>query len=311
MLNALQIISIFFLLSLSAFFSGSETAIFSLSSLTRRKLINRSEKFLVLQEPHTLLPALLFGNTLVNISISYIVTARITRILGILYPTGILITTLVVAFVILCFGEFTPKFAATRFAEFFTIKGLPLLLFLKKVFTPFSFLIDFGTTRFWRREEKKLTLKEVKVMINLAREEGHVTDREQKFVESVLSLKEIAAEDAMTPRKEIQAFPEMTTIASIVKKRPHSRIPLYGDGVDDIKGILYIKDVLPYLRREHLGNIEGRKLKRPAMFIPSSTRLSELLGLFQKRQTHIAICVDEYGGVDGLITLDDILKRIV
>lgn len=311
MLIALQIISLILLLSLSAFFSASETAIFSLSSLTRRKLLKKSAKFQILKEPHTLLPTILFGNTLVNISISYIATIIAARFLGSLTPTNLLIITLIVAFVILCFGEFTPKFAATRLAEFISIKGLSFLLLIKRIFLPFSYLISFGMTRFWRREETKLTSKEVKVMINLAREEGHVTDREKKFIESVLSLNDITAEDAMTPRKKIRAFKERTPMSSIVSKRLHSRIPLYDEDIDDIKGILYIKDVLPYLKNGKLENILPLKLKRDAVFIPSTMRLSELLALFQKKRTHIAICVDEYGGVDGLITLDDILDRIV
>lgn len=311
MLTALQIFLLFFLLCLSAFFSGSETAIFSLSPLTRRKLSKESSKFLVLKEPHTLLPTILFGNTLVNISISYIVAIIFTRIVGILSPANIIFITLGVAFVLLCFGEFTPKFAATRFAESITRKCLSTLLLLKKLFTPFTILINLGMIKLWRRKDTMLTSREVNAMINLAKEEGHVTDKEKKFVENVLSLKEITVEDTMTPRKDIQAYQGKTLISSIISKRPHSRIPLYGENIDDIKGILYIKDVTPSLKKGYLGNLKAQKLKRNAMFIPSTMSLSELLETFQKKVIHIAICVDEYGGVDGLITLDDILERML
>ncbi|OYD17276.1 hypothetical protein CH333_01375 [candidate division WOR-3 bacterium JGI_Cruoil_03_44_89] len=315
MLTVLQIISLVSLLCLSAFFSGSETAIFSLSPLTRKKLAEESHKFSSLREPHTLLPTMLFGNTLVNISISYLATILVTGFLGILSPQGIIIITLCIAFVILCLGEVAPKFVSARFGEIVTRKAMSTLLFFKKIFAPFVLLISFRTTRFWKREEAKLTPYEVKVMISLAREEGYVTEREKKFVERVLSLKEITAEDIMTTRRNIQAFDERTPFSSIIEDMMtghlHSRIPLYRGNIDNITGVFYVKDVLPFLHSKRLGNMRAKRLRRTAMFIPSSMGLSELLENFQKKRTHIAICVDEYGGVDGLITLDDILGKIL
>jgi len=165
--------------------------------------------------------------------------------------------------------------------------------------------------RFWKRDETNLTLYELKVMLSLAKEEGYVTEKEKRFAERVLSLKEITAEDIMTPRKNIQALAESTPLSSIITGHLHSRIPLFRDNIDNITGVLYIKDVLPYLYSRRPGNISVKRLKRNAMFIPSSMRLSELLENFQNKRTHIAICVDEYGGVDGVVTLDDILERIV
>ncbi len=311
MLTVFEIVSLLLLLCFSAFFSGSETAILSLSPLTRKKLSEEADKFSILREPHTLLPTILFGNTLVNISISYLATIVVASFLGTLSLQDIVIISLSVAFVILCFGEVVPKFASVRSGEIVTRKGISVLLFLKKAFAPFTFPINLGMTIFWKRKEMKLTPHEIKIMITLAREEGYVTEREKEFAERVLSLKEIKADDIMTPRKNIQAFDEKSLISSIIMGRLHSRIPLYRENIDNITGILYIKDVLSYLCDKHLGSMRAKKLKRNAMFIPSGMRLSELLENFQKKRTHIAICVDEYGGVDGLITLDDILERIV
>jgi Mg2+/Co2+ transporter CorB len=311
MLVAFQILLILLLLGFSAFFSGSETAIFSLSLPARKKLSKESYKFSILTEPHTLLPSILFGNTLVNISISYLATIVVTRFLGILHPQDMIIITLCVAFIILCFGEVAPKFVSARFGEIVTRKGISTLLFLKKAFTPFASLISLGMTRFWKREETKLTSYEVKEMINLAREEGYVTERQKDFAEGVLSLKELTAEDIMTPRKNIQAFNERIPLSSIITEHVHSRIPLYRGNIDNITGVLYIKDVLPYLRNRHLIKLQAKRMRRNAMFIPSNMRLSELLEDFQKKRTHIAICVDEYGGVDGVVTLDDILEKIL
>ncbi|MDO9574960.1 MAG: hemolysin family protein [bacterium] len=311
MFTAFQILLFLLLLCFSAFFSASETAIFSLSSLTRKKIAEESRRFSILNEPHTLLPTILFGNTLVNITIPYLAAIAIVRFVGTLSPQDMTIITLCIAFIILCFGEVAPKFVSARFGEIVTRKGISTLLLFKKIFTPFIFLITFGMDRFWKRDEANLTLYELKVMLNLAKEEGYVTEKEKRFAERVLSLKEITAEDIMTPRKNIQALDESTPLQAIITGHLHSRIPLYRDNIDNITGVLYLKDVLPYLYFRRPGNILVKRLKRNAMFIPLSMRLSELLENFQKKRTHIAICVDEYGGVDGLVTLDDILERIV
>lgn len=311
MLIVIQTVLVLFLLALSAFFSGSETALFSLSPLTRRKLA-REKRFGVVMEPYTLLPTILFGNILVNVSLSYFITRTTIRYLGSLPNVTLIILTVSITFIILIFGEITPKFASAHKAESVIRRGLSILLFFQKLFTPFSFPVSLAMSRLWRRNVERLGASDIKVMIDIAREKGYVTDRERRFVQRVFSLKEIKAEDVMTPRKKIEALDEKTPLASIIKGGYlHSRIPLYRKEIDNITGILYIKDLLPYLRNGFPKTLRISALKRETFFIPSTMRLSDLLEDFQERRVHIAICVDEYGGVDGLITLDDIIERTV
>ncbi len=329
MLSELIFYTIFFLtlLSLSAFFSGSETAYFALSPAMvdrfRRSSRNAEQRVAaLLSNPRQLLITIVVGNTLVNIttaSLAAILTERICRAMQVSQHIGIIVDVIVVTFVILIASEIIPKVVAVRDAERYARFSSRLLsLFYYLIFPVSYFLARF--TRFLQKrmgftEDKTfLSEEELKTLVQMGEEHGTLQKDEREMIHSIFEFGETTVKEIMIPRTDmvcVEASTTLTDLMKLVKTKLHSRIPVYKGRIDNIIGILYVKDLLPFLIKRRRDRLDLEKLVRPAYFVPEQKKIDELLREFQKERIHMALVVDEYGGVAGLVTLEDIIEEIV
>ncbi len=316
------------LFSLSAFFSGSEVALFSIdkkklkngagdSSVIFRYLYN------LLEYPRRLLVTILIGNTIVNVAASivavslaldYAAVSSISRDL-ILSVQIIILTVLVVIF-----GELIPKvWAAKHPFTFAKICSVPLYwinVLLYPVAETLTETIKILVANIKFDKTKMAILpEELTELANLGHERGTIIEEEHGLIHSIVSFKSVAVHEVMMPRVDIIAVSVDATfneVLSIITSSGHSRIPLYKDNLDEIVGVLYAKDILPFLKNEEIQNhLSLSKIARKAMFVPKSKMINDLMHEFQEKKMHIAIVVDEYGGTAGLVTLEDILEEII
>ncbi len=322
MVVALQLLAIALLLSLSAFFSGSEAALFSISSLNRKKLLKsgrRNARLLdsLLSQPHRVLVTLLSGNTLVNVGASIFATLlflRLSQATGLRTSLSMVFAVAVMTFLLLLFGEFTPKVHSLAHAERLSLSFAPLLRFFLLSFYPFTWLFHLlarGVSSLLRAEAELITLDELKAMVELSRESGTLNGDEAKMIRKLLAFQHTSVKEVMTPRTEMSCLRSGVTVKDAVESLrdiSHSRIPVYGKTVDHMVGILYAKDLLPHLSRQ---DAPIDDYLREPYFVPEQLSTGELLSEFRTRQVHMAIVVDEYGGTSGLVTLDDLLEEMV
>jgi len=313
---------------LSAFFSGSESAFFSLTSSDIQKFKDsekksRSDKQILklLENPRRLLMSILIGNTVVNVSAAtiaalqthhYIVLGRITK------QGGILIEVLVVTLVLLVFSEVTPKIFAVSKPHEFSKRVSPFLFIIVRGLTPLAVVFDkltHGLVQLLgiKKEASFVNEDELKTLLHVGQEKGALDQNEREMIHSIFEFRETTVKEVMVPRMDMVRIEKNTPlddVLALVKEKGHSRIPIYDEKVDNIAGILFVKDLLPYMQG-------GRKvpslinLVREAYFVPESKMIDELLREFQKERTHMAIVVDEYGGTAGLVTLEDVIEEIV
>ena len=315
------------LLLLSGFFSASETAYFSLSSSDlerfRTKKDYPSRQVTQLHSnPKKLLITIVLGNTVVNIaaaSLAAIFTLDICRALNLDQQLGILIDVIVVTFVILIFTEIVPKVAAVKNAKRVALNfSFPLTIFYY-LFSPFVSIFHNLTewlTHILRVEKNKLLLTEdeLRSLVDVGEEKGTLEQDEKKMIHSIFEFGETTVKEIMIPRIDmicISADSNITELLDLVQKNMHSRIPIYKEKIDNIIGVIYAKDLLPFSDRRKYVEINLEELVRPAYFVPEQKKIDELLREFQTQKIHIAIVVDEYGGTAGLVTLEDIIEEIV
>lgn len=324
----LYLVSFILLLILSAFFSGSESAYFSLSEFDLERLKDEKEKsgstkriLSLLSKPRRLLLCILSGNTIVNVAAATVAaffiegTIRRGAIAG---HTGILLEIIVVTFIILVFSEVSPKvFAIKQSLKFARVTSLPLRLIVFLLF-PIVFVFEkiangFSNLFHVRKELPFVTEEELKTFIDIGEEKGTLDKAEREMIHSIFEFRETTVKEVMVPRIDMHCIEKNLSIQDVmtlVKEKGHSRIPVYNEKVDDIIGILFVKDLLPFLAGEKvLPDLET--LVRKPYFVPESKLIDELLKEFQKERIHMAIVVDEYGGTAGLITLEDVIEEIV
>jgi len=312
---------------LSAFFSGSEIAFFSLtmtqlnsfkvSSKPPEKQISKLMSF-----SRQLLITIVISNTMVNItiaSLAAILTLKISINFGLDERLIILLDVLAVTVVILILGEILPKVVAVRKAENFSKKAVYPLSFLFYLFYPLSYALS-KLTHFLQSlaglSEKKIlmTEEELKTLAEVGEEHGYLQKDEKEMIHSIFEFGQTTVKEVMVPRTDMVGVDFETTLPrllQLVKKKVHSRIPVYKGEIDNIIGILYVKDLLPYINKGKKEAIDLEKLARPAYFVPEQKKIDELLREFQREHIHMALVVDEYGGISGLITLEDIIEEIV
>ncbi|NOX38814.1 MAG: HlyC/CorC family transporter [Calditrichaeota bacterium] len=323
----LYTIVFFILLSLSAFFSGSETAYFSLSPATVdrfRSSRKRAEQRVatLLTNPRQLLITIVVGNTLVNIttaSLAAILTERISRAMQVSQHIGLIVDVIVVTFVILIASEILPKVIAVRDAERYARLSSRFLSFFYYLIFPVSYFLA-RFTRFLQKrlgftEDKTfLSEEELKTLVEMGEEHGTLQKDEREMIHSIFEFGETTVKEIMVPRTDmvcVEASTTLTDLMKLVKTKLHSRIPVYKGRIDNVIGILYVKDLLPYLTKRRRERLDLEKLVRPAYFVPEQKKIDELLREFQKERIHMALVVDEYGGIAGLVTLEDIIEEIV
>jgi len=324
----LRLLLLFFLLLLSGFFSGSEVALFSLDKI-KIKNIRNSHPLIgeyinnLLEFPRRLLVTILLGNTTVNVGITIIsvtLTIEAATIYSISTEYALIAQVVLITILVLLIGEITPKVWASRYpVTFAKIVSVPLYWIGVIVYPVTKIITDIIKSLVskikWDKSKTAILTDEIPELANLGKEKGSIVEEEQELIQGLVSYRTITVREVMTPRVDIVAVSSDTDfdeLMKIVTESGHSRIPLYGNNLDEIIGIIYTKDLLIYLKDESKKkNLILSKIARKAMFVPETKLISDLLKEFQEKKMHVGIVVDEYGGTAGLISLEDILEEIV
>ncbi len=322
-----QALAFVILLCLSAFFSGSETALTSMTAWRVRKLGPTESNPLRdwLENPNKYLAILLVGNNVVNIVTAFL-AERLTLALffpqsqHMLHAQATAVAAAVTTFIILVFGEFFPKAFCRRHAERISVLVIRPVQWVYVILFPVIWLAQasagilfFLLRQGGRKEVTLLTEDEMRTLIDVSEEEGVIEDQEREMIHSIIDFGDTYAREIMTPRTFIQAIEINSGLSEAIqlcRESGHSRIPVYQDSVDHIVGILHVKDLLNFLA-DGGGTFSIRGVMREPHFIPETKRIMELLRELQTRKTHVAIVLDEYGGTAGLVTFEDILEEIV
>ncbi len=232
---------------------------------------------------------------------------------------ALLAVTFLLSLVTIVFGELVPKTLALQRAERFALAAAGPIELLAIVFSPLVRLLTWVTNAVTRplgapsQDSSKISMEELKILVERGGEQGVLEAEEEQMISAVIELGEGRVHEVMVPRIDITAIPvetELEEAIRIIVDEGHSRIPAYDESIDNIVGILYAKDLLPYLR-EHAERPNLRSLLRPPLFVPESMSVDDLLHELQRRKVHIAIVLDEYGGTAGLVTIEDLLEEIV
>lgn len=308
------------LLLCSAIISGSEVALFSLSptEIDELKEDHNSANNLIakmVENPKKLLATVLIANNLVNISI-VLISPELTNFAfgGIKNPILRDVMDIgLVTFVLLLCGEILPKIYANRNNLVFAKRVAYFIYTLDTFFSPISLPMKSFTVWIQKRLGKtksNISVGQLSQALELASEED-TTNEEKKLLESIVSFGNTETCEVMVPRVDIFALSEDTPFSEVLSeivKIGYSRIPVYRENLDNITGVIYIKDLLPYIEKT---DFEWTKVMRKAFFVPENKKLDDLLSEFQEKKIHLAVVVDEYGGTCGIITLEDIMEEIV
>ena len=309
---------------LSAFFSGAETSITAtgtgklrtLQEQGKYKFLNSTFQWLI-DDTQEALTVCLIANNVVNISASALASSVVLNLFG---SSALVFVVPVMTVLIVILGEILPKSAAMVYSENVLIFASPILRILaflispiawamKKCVTGIGFLlhIDLGTQQVF------VTRDEIEQVVKIGEESGALEASERRMIDGIIDFDETKVHEIMVPRTDMIFLEADDTLADAVKlfiEEGHSRIPVYEESPDNIIGILYVKDTLKNLLDSNL-NCDVRNLLRKPIFVPETIRTAELLENMRREHIHIAIIVDEYGGVAGLVTMEDILEQIV
>lgn len=320
--DAWQIIILVVLLSFSAFFSASETAMMSLSKIRLRhmvdeKVANASLVSKLLEKPSRFLASVLVANNLVNTAASSILTALVAK--HVAGGTGILIATVGMTILILIFGEITPKNIASNNSEGVALrlaKPLSLMVTIIAPIANFIMLVINGALRLFgvkvNTAQPFITQDELKTMVTVSHEEGVLEGGEKKMIDNVFEFGDAQAKDAMTPRTDMVSIEDDYTYEQVVeafRTDQFSRMPVYRETPDDIIGVLYVKDLL--LGGVSKENFNLEEIMREPYYTYEFKRIGDLFEDMRNKQIPIAIVLDEYGGTAGIITMEDLVEEIV
>lgn len=309
------IVALIFLVICSAFFSASETAYTSLNTVRLKRMAadgdKRAQNVLELSEKYeSLLTSILVGNNVVNILASSLATVMFIKLIG---GRGVTVSTIVITVVILLFGEITPKSIAKDHAETVALKFYPVLFVITKVFTPVNWLLGC-----WQKligqvvkpsEDHGFTEEELITIVEEAENEGEIDAHESELIRSAIEFTDVDVEEILTPRVDMQAIDVNASadeIAQVFAESGYSRLPVYEETVDNIIGVIHEKDF--YASGAKSG---ARELMSTPTFVMLTTKVSDLLKMLQKSKSHMAVVVDEYDGVQGIVTMEDILEELV
>lgn len=309
------------LLAASAFFSGSEAAFFSLRDSRLSTPAANESVLQLLERPRRLLITILTGNTIINTSMAFlaaVITADVAERAGANLPVLVAVETVVVTVVILLVSEITPKVLAIRNSEDYARRvALPIRI-VSFILYPLAALL-YNVTHFltgwipWRKETLFDSPAELQALADLGADTGTLKDQEREMIKSVFDYGETAVREIMVPRIDVVGMDVATPVEKaieIVRTSHFSKFPVFRGDIDSIEGILYAKDLLPYLNGRD-NTVEILSLCRKPLFVPESKQIDDLLRDFQKGKETIAIVVDEFGGTSGLVTLEDIVEEVV
>lgn len=327
-ISGLVIYSIIILLLLfcSALISGSEVAYFSLSSKDLGRIsdefgISTDRIVNLLGRPRYLLATILIANNVVNVSIvvlSYFVLRNVPG-LNEYYWLNLLVNVIGVTFLLVMFGEVIPKIYATRYSHRFVVVMASPLLMMRTAFKPISYFLVESTKIIEKRLQGKrggngegFDAEELEKAIDLTAAHHKSSIDEIKMLKGIVKFGNIQVKQIMHPRTSIVGLDESSTYQEMleeVKEAGYSRLPVYRESLDNILGILYVKDLLEFLGSAN--DIKWQDLIRPTYFVPETKKIDDLLKDIQENRVHMVIAVDEYGGTAGMVTLEDILEEII
>ena len=311
-----SILAILFLIICSGFFSASETAYTSLNLVRLKRMASegdkRAESVLKLADNYDrLLSTILIGNNIVNLLSASLATVLFVKWIG---NEGVTVSTIVITVVVLLFGEITPKNIGKDHAEAVARLFYPILHGLMCLFTPLNFLLGA-----WQKmidkvvkpsEDRGFTEEELITIVEEAENEGEIDAHESELIRSAIEFTDVAVEEILTPRVDIEAIDidaSEDEIAKTFEACGYSRLPVYQETIDNIVGILHEKDF--YANRG--GKQPLRSIMTTPTFVMQTAKVSDLLKRLQKSKTHMAVVVDEYDGVQGFVTMEDILEELV
>ena len=318
------------LLALSALFSGSEVALFSISAGDREDLAGGSASaqrvLALLDRPRRLLVAILLMNTVVNVGAA-ILSTRVVLAVSDVYawsPTIVLIVNVVaLTFILLVTSEIAPKLVASRQPVRFAQAVVPFLAPLVAVLSPVADLLAGLALRLQARFQSSndpLSSDDIKTMADVGEAQGSLEEEERALIHSIVEFGETTVREVMVSRVDMKALPATATLddaLDTIRASGHSRFPLYRDDLDHLLGVVYAKDLLPYLEGDTaaggdpLAPIDWEAIARQPQYVPPNKPLDDMLADFQRTSTHLAIVVEEYGGTAGLVTLEDLLEEVV
>jgi gliding motility-associated protein GldE len=308
------------LVAVSAIISASEVAFFSLDSASIDEMRESDEKadhrvVQLLGRPQRLLATILITNNFVNVSIILLLTVFTAAVFDFstLPIVGFIFQTIVITFLLLLFGEIIPKIYATQFCRRVATFTAGLLIILETVFGPFVSLLVNSTSivnsRLAKHTHNNISMVELSQALELT---SNSKDEDTEILEGIIKFGNIQVNDIMTSRVDVVDVDLKTAykdLLDIIIHSGYSRIPVYSGTRDNIKGVLYSKDLLPHIDKP--ANFRWQSLIRQAYYVPETKKIDDLLNEFQLNKVHLAVVIDEYGGASGLITLEDILEEIV
>lgn len=325
---SIKLALIFVLLLSSAFFSGSEVALFSLdrkhldsgldkTGITYRYLIN------LINFPRRLLVTILIGNTLVNVAVSIVAVSLaidFAEYFNLSLDIILIIQIILITILILLFGELFPKVVASKnpfaFAKAIAVPLNICNIIIYPVAETITEIIKISSSKFtFDKSKSALTKGELIDLANIGKEKGTLEDDEHSLISSLVAFSGLSVNEVMTPRVDIKAVSvndNFEKIINVITESGHSRIPVFDDNIDEIVGIVFAKDLLVFIKSPDLiRNFSLKSLIKKPLFIPETKLINDLLKEFQAKKVHLAIIVDEYGGTAGLISLEDIIEEVV
>ncbi len=310
-----QIIALVCLISMSAFFSASETAFSSLNRIRLKNRANngstRAARTLALADRYdALLSTILIGNNIVNIAASSIATVFCVFYWG---DMGAMISTVATTVIVLIFGEISPKSLAKQHAEAVALAVTPILNLLTYLFFPVNWL--FGQWKkllgliFRAKEEQQYTDEELITLVDEVQSEGSIDVHEGELIRAAIEFNDVEAVEILTPRIQLTAIEDTASVEevrAVFIESGYSRLPVYHESVDTIIGVLLEKDFFRSSNREH-----WPEMVKQVVYVPPGTKISMLLRQLQTEKSHMAVVIDEFGGTYGIVTMEDILEELV
>ncbi|MBO5098942.1 MAG: HlyC/CorC family transporter [Clostridia bacterium] len=313
----LSVLLLILLIALSAYFSASETAFASYNKMRMKseaedKKAIKARRVLSLSENYEkLISTILIGNNIVNIVATSVATLLFTHLIS-NEAVAATVSTVVMTLAVLTFGEITPKTVAKRTADSFTKKVADSLTVLTIVFTPLTFIFNLWqkfVLKFFKDDgEAAVTEDEIITVVEEAAEDGEIDEQESELIKNVIKFSDLDVNDILTPRVDVAAVDinwDKERIAKVFAETEFSRLPVYDESIDNISGILYQKDFYNH------SQLPVSELVKPVKFIFSSMKISRLLKLFQESKCHMVVVNDEYGGTEGIVTLEDVIESLV
>jgi len=321
-------IALIFLFALSAFFSGSETALFSIPKFRLRRLKDRGDHTSqriadLLDRPNRLLVTLLTGNTFVNVLAAGILGVAMERAFhkaGVSEYGAFALAAVVMTGLILLLGEIVPKIFALRDPErtaAFIARPVEvcalILAPLGKLLLGISGFLLKVTGAGKLKTDPFVTQEELETMVSMGERDGVLQQEERRMIQGIMEFTDTTVKEVLVPRTDMKVLRQGTMVSealALIRESGFSRIPVFGESIDDVVGILYAKDLLPFIGNGHTPKpIDS--LLRDAYFVPENKKVAELVNEFRQNRVHFAVVVDEHGGTVGLVTLEDLLEEVV